>query len=239
MPHEIMDEQQVAAYLHMDVRDLAKLASQGRIPCRKIQGKHRFRKGDIDHWIEERMHTLGKERLAGIERGVSAHHGMEADGMIVCPLIPQGGLAAPLNARTRDAAIRALADLADKAGMVYARDELVKEVRNREKLCSTAMMPGVAMPHPRHPLPYDIAGSFVTVGLTSSGIAFGAADGSLTRLFFLICCKDDRTHLHVLARLAQMLHEPDAMDELLLAGGADELGDILSRREQAVLHKRT
>jgi PTS system nitrogen regulatory IIA component len=230
-----MSEQQVAAYLHMDVREVVKLASRGRIPCRKVRGKFQFQKSDVDHWIETQMHTLGKDRLAKIEEGVIAHHGFEAAAPLLGPLIPRGGLAVPLKAKTRDAAIRGLVDLACAAELVYDKDLLVKEVREREELCSTALAPGVALPHPRHPLPYDIAASFVTVGLTSSGIPYGAADGSLTRLFFLICSKDDRTHLHVLARLGQMLHEKSAVDELLSATSAEELTAMLQRREKAVL----
>ena len=41
------------------------------------------------------------------------------------------------------------------------------------------------------------------------------ADGSLTRLFFLICCKDESTHLHVLARLATMLHDQADVEDLI------------------------
>jgi PTS system nitrogen regulatory IIA component len=230
-----MDERQVAAYLHMDLREVVKLASRGRIPCRKVRGQFQFHKSDVDHWVETQMHALGRRRLAKIEEGVSAHHGFDAAALLVGPLIPRGGLAVPLKAKTRDAAIRGLADLACAAELVYDKDLLVREIREREELCSTALVPGVALPHPRHPLPYDIAASFVTVGLTSSGIPYGAADGSLTRLFFLICCKDDRTHLHVLARLGQMLHERPAVDELLSAESAEQLAAMLRRREQAAL----
>jgi PTS system nitrogen regulatory IIA component len=99
------------------------------------------------------------------------------------------------------------------------------------------MIPGVAIPHPRHPLPYDIDASFVVVGLTPSGIPYGAADGSLTRLFFLICCKDERTHLHVLSRLALMLHEGSAVEEMLAAETPDQLSEVLNRREQEVVSK--
>jgi PTS system nitrogen regulatory IIA component len=230
-----MDQQQVAAYLHMDIREVAKLASRGRIPCRKVQGKFEFSKSDVDHWVEAQMHTLGKDRLAKIEKGVSAHHGFDLAAMLVCPVIPPGGLAVPLKAKTRDAAIRGLVELAAAADLVYDKDLLVREIRQREELCSTALAPGVALPHPRHPLPYDITASFVTVGLTSHGIPYGAADGSLTRLFFLICCKDDRTHLHVLARLGQMLHEPSVIEELLAAADAEELGRMLLNRERIAL----
>jgi len=235
MPREVMDEKQVAAYLHMDSREILKLASRGKIPCRKIAGKWKFRKGEIDHWIETQMHELGDDRLAGIERGVSAHHGFDAREALVCPLIPPAGLAVPLQARTRDSVIRRLGELADAADLVYARHELIDEIRRREELCSTSLVPGVALPHPRHPLPYDIARSFIVVGLTESGIPFGAEDGSLTRLFFLLCCKDDRTHLHVLARLCRMFGQTAALEEMLSAASGEQLLGVLQRCERAVL----
>jgi PTS system nitrogen regulatory IIA component len=235
MPREQMSEAQVAAYLHMDVREVVKLASRGQIPCRKVRGQFQFFKGDLDHWVERQMPKLNKRRLADIEKGVSRHHGVEDTSLIVRPLIPEGGVEVPLVAKTPDSVIRELVEVADRLGLVYNRDELVGEVRRREQLCTTALTPGVAMPHPRHPLPYDIAESFVIPGLTPSGVPFGAADGSLTRLFFLICCKDDRTHLHVLARLAQMLHDPSDVDALLAAEHGDELLEgLLSLEESAV-----
>ena len=235
MPKEVLNEQQVAMYLHMDIREVVKLASRGQIPCRKVGGGFQFRMGELDHWVEAQMHTLGKDRLAGIARGVSAHHGFDVGSLTVSPMIPQAGLAVPLLARTRDAAIRAMVDLADKAELVYGRDDLIQEVRAREELCSTGLMRSVAFPHPRHPLPYDIAASFVVVGLTGAGIPYGAPDGSLTRLFFLICCKDDRTHLHVLARLALMLHDNTVVERLLEAADPDALRQLLLDREQAVV----
>ena len=181
-----MDEQQVAAYLGMDAREVVKLASRGQIPCRKVRGRFVFRKGQVDHWVWERMHTLDKERLAGIEEGVSAHHGFDAEALTVSALIPPGGVAAPLRAKTREAALRRLVDLAGEADLVYNADDLLAELRQREELCSTALVPGVAMPHPRHPLPWDIAASFVVVGAAHRGIPYGAADGALTRLIFRI-----------------------------------------------------
>ncbi len=235
MPHEDMNEKQVASYLHMDLREILKLASRGKIPCWKVAGVFRFRKSDVEHWVESQMSQMPKDRLDGIEKGVSTHHGIDETAMLVSLLIPAGGLAAPLEARTRGSVLRELVDLADRAGLVYSRSDLLDEVFKREEMCSTALAPGVAMPHPRHPLPYDIAASFVVAGLTHTGIPFGAADGSLTQLFFLICCKDDRTHLHVLARLARMLHDRGAIDELLDAQSPDELGRLLLRMEQTVI----
>ncbi len=234
MPHEQMTDQQVAAYLQMDLREVQKLASRGQIPCRKVRGEFIFAKGDVDHWVEAQMHELGADELEGIEKGVSEHHGFDREGLLVWPMIPDGGIACPLRATSKDAVIRALVKMADAAGIVYVPDDLIADVRDREELCTTAIVPGVALPHPRHPLPHDIAASFVAVGLTSSGVPYGATDGTLTRLFFLICCKDDRTHLHVLARLGRMLHDQASIDRLLVCESARELGEVLHELESAV-----
>lgn len=232
MPFEQMNQQQVADYLKMDRREVNRLSCRGSIPCRKVGGRFVYHKADIDHWVETQMPQLDKRRLADIEAGVREHHGMEHEAALILSLIPPDGVAVPLAARTRDSVLRGLVDLADDNEMVLAKDELLEAIRAREEMCSTAFGPGVAMPHPRHPLPYDITASFVIVGLTHSGIPFGAEDGSLTRLFFLICCKDERTHVHVLARLCRMLLIPGAMDNLLACETPDDLREHLAVLER-------
>ena len=56
MPHEQMNERQVGDYLHMDLRELNKLASRGAIPCRKTAKGFVFRKRDVEQWVEAQMH---------------------------------------------------------------------------------------------------------------------------------------------------------------------------------------
>ena len=235
MPHEQMDEQQTAAYLHMDRQELVRLAQRKKIPARKTPRGFVFRKGAVEQWVERQIHLLDADRLEEIERGVSAHHGLPADELLITPLIPLKGLLVPLPAKTRSSAIRALVRMASQAGLVHDEAHLVEEVEAREELCSTAIMPGVALPHPRHPLPYDITASFVVAGVTASGIPFGAPDGTLARLLMLICCKDERTHLHVLARLARILHDEASVDEMVSAADADELRRTILGREHTAL----
>jgi len=221
----------------MDAREVVKLASRGQIPARKVRGQFFFRKGEVDHWVEKQMHTFDPQRLANIEKGVSEHHGLDHDGMLVGELIPAGGrgIAVPLGARTRDAAIRALVRLAENAQLLHTPDKLIREIRAREDLCSTGIVSQVALPHPRHPLPHDIDASFVVAGVTPGGIPYGASDGKLTRAFFMICCKDERTHLHVLARLMRILDARDVVARLIHADSPDRFREILEDRERAVL----
>ena len=237
MPFEIMDIQQVARYLHLDQRVVGRLAQRGKLPCRKRSGRLIFQKAEIDHWVELRLHELSDGRLAQIEAGVRRHHGMDEPehDAVICEMIPRGGVVAPLHGRTARGVVEDLLDLADAAGLVFAREELLSAILQREQLCSTAFLPYTALPHPRHPTPYDIAESFIVAGLSPQGVPFAAGDGSLTRLFFLICCKDDRTHLHVLARLGRMLSRREVIGDLLAAGDADGLLDVLRRAEREAI----
>ena len=235
MPFEQMDMQQVANYLHLDTREVQKLASRGRMPCQKRKDGFVFRKIDVDHWIEAQLHELPSERLAQIEIGVRRHHGMGEEDLLVHQMIPQGGIAVPLHSRTRDSVLRDLVAMADACDMVYAADELHKAIMEREQVCSTALTRDVALPHPREHTPYDIASSFIVAGRSPCGLPFGAPDGSLTRLFFLICCKDDRTHLHVLARISRMLRQRDTIEALLEAVDEQEFRDELKASEWLAL----
>lgn len=233
MPHEVLNLQQTAAYLHMDLRQLRRLAERDKIPARRSGEEYLFRKSDVDHWVEQQMHEMPGQRLAEIERGVHRHHGHDVNEseLLVTPMIPDDGLAVPLLCKTRTSVVRGLVDLAEGCGLVYAREELIAQIEQREQLCSTAVAPGTALPHPRHPTPYDIAESFVVAGKTDSGVPFGAPDGSLTRLFFLICCKDERTHLHVLARLGRVLSDTEALSEIMMAESPDELLEAFAEAE--------
>lgn len=231
MPHEQMNIKQLASYLSMDARELHKLASRQKLPCRKSGGDFVFTKGEIDHWVWQTLHDFNSRELQGIERGVSKHHGFDTDEPIICPLVRENAIVLPLDARTRDGVLRGLVDAAEAAGLVYGREHLLGELKGREQMCSTAIIPGVAFPHPRHPLPYDIAESFIIPALTPTGIPFGAEDGSLSRLFFLICCKDERTHLHVLARIVRMLDAPGMVDSLMQCATPKELEETLAHRE--------
>ncbi len=70
---------------------------------------------------------------------------------------------------------------------------------------------------------------------TASGIPFGAPHGGLTDLFFLICCRDDRTHLRVLARLTRLFLRPDFLDQLRSAETPGESWQIITAAEQQLL----
>ncbi|MCP4053564.1 MAG: helix-turn-helix domain-containing protein [Mesoflavibacter sp.] len=53
MTDEILTIQEVATYLKLNEKTTYRLASEGKLPGFKVGGSWRFKRVDIDTWIEE------------------------------------------------------------------------------------------------------------------------------------------------------------------------------------------
>src|SRR5206468_10125136 len=106
-------------------------------------------------------------------------------------------------------------------------------VQARETLHPTALDNGVALLHPRRPLPHILGQPFLALGKTGNGIPFGSESGQLTDIFFLICSVDDSQHLRALARLSRLIASPGFLDALRAAQSpAEALSAVRTFEEQ-------
>src|SRR5438046_7281003 len=61
------DTDTLARYLHISPTQVQKLAERGNVPGRKIAGQWRFSKGEIHHWLEERIGAAGEADLHHVQ----------------------------------------------------------------------------------------------------------------------------------------------------------------------------
>jgi PTS system nitrogen regulatory IIA component len=228
MGNEIMDLKELASYLQRDLREVTRLASRGHLPGQKVSGQWRFHQAEINHWLETQLPEYTEEQLAAVEtRGDKT-----ADQqLLVTPLLSEATIAMPLLATTRASVLKELVRLAEQSWQVSDADALLQAIQQREAMGSTALPSGVALPHPRRPLPHILGESILALGRTGSGIPFGGS-GILTDIFFLICCRDYRTHLQVLARLARLLLRPAFLEEIRSATSAAEVLQVIEVHEK-------
>ena len=228
MGNEMMDLDQLAVYLQRDVREVSKLASRGYLPGHKVSGEWRFARAEINHWIETQLPGFTEQQLTALEAKGAA----DADqGPIVSALLPQACVAVPLAASTRASVLKELVRLAEQSWQVYDPQAILEAIRLREEMASTALETGVAVPHPRRPLPAALGESLVAYGRTASGVPFGEAHGHLTDIYFLVCCRDERTHLRVLARLSRLLLRPGFLADLRSAETAAQTWHLIQAAE--------
>lgn len=225
------DVDSLAAYLHLSPQQVARMADRGKLPGRKISGQWRFAEAEIHHWLEDRIGLSDEEELVQVESVLDRHRGERAEVVSLAKMLPLNAIAVPLQARTRGSVIGEMAQLAAQTGLLWDPERMAEAVREREGLHPTALDIGVALLHPRRPMPAILAEPFLALGRTYQGVPFGGAHGGLTDLFFLILSTDDRGHLRTLARLSRLLSDSTTLEGLRCCESPASTLDWIALRE--------
>lgn len=129
--------------------------------------------------------------------------------------------------REKETLISELAELLARSGEIASLSKFTKDLSNRERKATTAIVPGIAIPHVRT---YQ-ARSFV-IGLARAeppGVDFDSLDGEPTRLFVLLTSPpwDDRTYLQVYREFARIVQDEEALAGLMAAEGEQDVFNTL------------
>ena len=135
-----------------------------------------------------------------------------------------------LKATTQEEAIKEMANLEVKQGVVNNEEEFIKSIWAREKESTTGIGEGIAMPHARNKY---INRAAVLFSKSPKGIDYKALDGQPVHLFFMITAPAgaDNTHLQALAKLSSLLINPDVVNALKAATTPEEVIDIFKKAE--------
>jgi nitrogen PTS system EIIA component len=132
-----------------------------------------------------------------------------------------------LKARDKLAVLGELADHLAAHAPGVARDDIYRVLVERERLASTAIGEGVAIPHGK----LDAVGKLLAcMGRSRAGIDFDSMDGRPTYLFFVLVAPESSTgaHLKALARISRLLKDPEFRARLLAAEGAHEMYQLIA-----------
>jgi mannitol/fructose-specific phosphotransferase system IIA component (Ntr-type) len=134
----------------------------------------------------------------------------------------------------------------DKPGVLRELVALVPEIRTeksqqdsfldalleREKMHTTAIGDGIALPHARNPLAGVLKRPLLLFGRHISGVPFGAIDNKPVRLLFLLASPNLTDHLTMLARLSRVLRDIKLRDSLLVTHQPPDIIQLISEAEQ-------
>jgi PTS system nitrogen regulatory IIA component len=233
MAHEEFDIDRLAAYLHMSPAAVAKLAERGKLPGRRVGGEWRFSGAEIHHWLEERIGLSDDAALTEMEGALDRSLSVVAEQVSISQLLHIEAIEVPLEARTRGSVISRMTELAARTHLLWDAAKMADAVRAREEMHSTALDNGVALLHPRRPMPSILAEAVLALGVSSRGIPFGGG-GQLTDIFFLICSTSDHEHLRILARLSRVINDQEFLSEVRAAADAAALHQLIQQREAII-----
>ncbi|ADD68083.1 putative PTS IIA-like nitrogen-regulatory protein PtsN [Denitrovibrio acetiphilus DSM 12809] len=119
-----------------------------------------------------------------------------------------------LEAGDKEAVLKELTDALVKAGKIDKPDVALSALTEREALGSTGVGEQVAIPHAKLKNLDDMA---ILIGISRTGIGFGACDGEPVRLFFLLLAPEKQMNLHLktLARISRLVKLTEFKNKVL------------------------
>ena len=152
--------------------------------------------------------------------------------MKILDILPSEALVAPdLVGETKNDVVRELAvHLAEQHREIDA-EKLIDVLWERERLGSTAIGDGIAIPHGKLP---GLSGVRAAFGRHKAGVDFESLDGNPTRLFFVLVAPEDSVgqHLKALARVSRLLKDSSFRDRLVEAPDRTELFRLIREEDE-------
>jgi len=136
-----------------------------------------------------------------------------------------------LDARRKRNAIQEMVDLLSQAGKIKDSQKVQEEIIQREKMGTTGIGGGIAIPHV---MMDQIHQTMMAFGRKKEGVKFDSVDEQPAYLIFLLVGpkQDARLHLKVLCRLSRFLHNPQFKKSLLEAQDEREIVRIFQHQEE-------
>ena len=213
MEDDILTIEEVAKYLRVSERTVYDWAQKGEIPSGKIGTVWRFKKAEIEKWVNERLSS--SSRPAATDISVQVKSILSPERIVF------------MNHQTkRDSLVRLAANLATAPQIKDAR-ELETEIIKREELMSTSIGRGLAIPHVRLSSVTDLV---VSVGISKCDIIdFQPIDDIPVRLLFMIAAAYNQHsyYLQTLSFFSSKLKDADLRNSLLNAENSMDAYNLL------------
>jgi fructose-specific phosphotransferase system IIA component len=154
--------------------------------------------------------------------------------MKVSELLKQEFIIPDLKGEIKEEIINELIDLFKNDPRVEDIEKVRSAVLDREKVMSTGVGKGFAIPHGKTNAVREIIGAF---GRIKDGIDYESLDGNPVNLVFLLVGKDNliSTHIKLLSRISRLMNKDDFRHRLAEANNADEIVKLFNEEEEHFL----
>ena len=236
----------VAELLHVSEKTIRRWLMDGKIPAYRLNHQYRFSRIEIENWMMSyKLKSSKDEGIKPFEQkqiypalasdqpeALSQKGGMQQFSLYRA--IHNGEVVVDLEGANKEEIIRkTMKILAPRLGL---DDGVLSELLlDREKLMPTALSHGVAVPHARD---FLLPGLTDTIGVVfpKNPLEYGALDGKPVHTLFFLFSSADKRHLHLLAKLAHLASDRDAMQLLCTKPDKKKLLEFIRDWEGKIRH---
>ena len=136
-----------------------------------------------------------------------------------------------IEASDKTSVLTELVDVLAATGKVQDRDELLRVIIDREKLMSTGIGNGVALPHGKTNV---VENSVAAIATLSTPIDFDSLDDKPVQIILLLVGTEENVggHLRLLSRISRMVGSENFRSSLMAARTVEEARDVFASYEE-------
>lgn len=151
--------------------------------------------------------------------------------MRICDILKQEKIIPSMKGKDKNEIINELIDIFKEDERVVNIESMRDAVHEREKIMSTGVGKGFAIPHAKTNSVNDIVAAF---GKLDEPIDFQALDGQPVNLIFLLVGKENLVgpHIKLLSRISRMMNKEEFRESLLKAQTAEEMYNLFENEEK-------
>jgi PTS system nitrogen regulatory IIA component len=151
--------------------------------------------------------------------------------MKITDILDEASIIPDLHSISKKGILEELSNALVQRGKLPDRDKVVEVLLEREKLGSTGIGDGIAIPHGKMK---EIKGLVTSFGRSIQGVNFESIDNKPTHLFFLLIAPENSAgiHLTALARISRLLKDPSFRNRLMEAKDRHDLFGIITEEDE-------
>jgi PTS system nitrogen regulatory IIA component len=167
---------------------------KSRLPCIKANEQYRFNYIELLDWAIENKIRLTPEILDMKDQ-------TSQNSEILNQALNAGNIYYDISGNTREEVLKSIVEILPLSQKLNKKS-LWQMLIAREKMMSTAIGNGIAIPHVRNPVVLQMEHPCVTLCFSKNPVDFKALDGKLISILFILLSPSVKKHLAILSRLA-------------------------------------
>ncbi|MCZ7638883.1 MAG: PTS sugar transporter subunit IIA [Verrucomicrobia bacterium] len=222
--------------LEVSDKTVYRWVAERNLPGYRVSGQYRFNRAEVLAWATANKVNVP---IAGLQE--TENEGKPLPTLVQA--LQDGGIFYRIAGHDVESALRSVVETVRLPDEVD-RGFLVQALLAREKLTSTGLGDGIAVPHARNPVVLHVEKPVISLCFLERPVDFGALDGKPVQALFTLISPSVRAHVHLLSRLSFALREARFKALVQEQAGRDELmeavrrlsGDDVRRAEEVAAH---
>ncbi len=172
---------------------------ENKIPAYRINHQYRFSKSEINEWILNNK-IIVSNKIMDLQTSIQPAN--------LIQLLNKGGIFYDIVGNNVQEIIENTINIISTPSNI-SKENIINALLEREKMMSTSIGNGIAIPHPRNPIITDNENASISICFLKNNINFNAIDDIPVHTIFIIISANPKRHLEILAKISFFCQQED------------------------------